>query len=133
VAVEAEAEGEELRFVVLEDTVVVEGDAELPDAFGTALDGRLDPPYRVVAVPQAAGIWALGARRIETALLEGVPGDTIDLGVGEDGATVLVDGERHFGSLAALERLGRERGLEHFAIHAERLDGDLWDVQVAPL
>ena len=60
--VEAEVDGDELGFVVLEETVVVESDGELPDEVVTAFEGRVDPPYRVVGVRQASGLWALGAQ-----------------------------------------------------------------------
>jgi hypothetical protein len=57
----------------------------------------------------------------------------IDLAVGEEGSTLLVDGERGFGSVPALDDLGRARGLDHYVVHAERLDGDLWEVRVGAL
>jgi hypothetical protein len=133
VAVEADAPGNEVRYVVLEDTVLVESDGELPDALAAAFDGRLDPPYRVVGIRRDDGVWALGGRRIETVELPGAPGETIDLAVAEDGETLLVDGERGFGSIPGLDDLARERGLAHSVIHAERLDGDLWEVRVAAL
>jgi hypothetical protein len=40
--------------------------------------------------------------------------------------TLLVDGERAFGSVPALERP------EH-VVRARRIDGDLWEVDEAPL
>jgi hypothetical protein len=40
--------------------------------------------------------------------------------------SLLVDGERSFGGLPALERP------EH-VVRARRLDGDLWEVETAPL
>ena len=43
-----------------------------------------------------------------------------------------VDGERVFGSVPALEARGERAGTE-YAVHAERLDGDLWEVRVSPL
>ena len=53
--------------------------------------------------------------------------------MGEDGAVLLVDGERSFGTIAALEAIARDRGLERYALHAERLDGDVWELRVAAL
>jgi hypothetical protein len=38
-----------------------------------------------------------------------------------------------FGSVPALDALARSRGLQRFAVHAQRLDGDLWEVAVAAL
>jgi hypothetical protein len=37
-----------------------------------------------------------------------------------------------FGTVPALEQLGEAAG-PAYAVHAERLDGDLWDVRVAAL
>ena len=51
--VAAQTEAEELRYAVLEGTVVVESDGELPDEAATAFEGRLEPPYRVVGVGRA--------------------------------------------------------------------------------
>jgi hypothetical protein len=133
VTVEGSADGDEIAFVVLDESVLVESDGELPDSFTDAFEGRLEPPYRVVGIRQDEGVWALGARRIETIELPGVDGDELDLGAGDEEATLLVDGARVFGSVPALEALARSRGLQRFAVHAERLDGDLWEVAVAAL
>ena len=133
VTVEADAPGNGVAFVVLDDSVVIESDGDVPEAFLSAFDGQLDPPYRVVGVRQSAEVWALGARRIETAELPEAPGEEIDLAVGEDGTTVHVDGRPTFGSIPGLDELARQRGLEHYAIHAQRLDGDVWEIGVAAL
>jgi hypothetical protein len=133
VTVEAEAPGDELSYVVLDDTVVIESDGELPDELTRALDGRLEPPYRVVGVRRGEGLWALGARRIETAEVPGLEGDEIALAVGEEGTTLLVDGLQSFGSIPALEHLARDRGLERYALQAERVDGDVWELRVTAL
>lgn len=133
VTVEAEAPGNELGYVVLDDTVVIESDGELPDAITGAFDGRLEPPYHVVGVRRGEGLWALGARRIETAVVPGLEGDEIALAVGEEGTTLHVDGVQSFGSLPALENLARDRGLEYFALQAERVDGDVWELRITAL
>jgi hypothetical protein len=44
---------------------------------------------------------------------------------------LLVDGAPAFGSLASFERLAE--GLDAYVIRGNRLDGDLWEVKVAPL
>jgi hypothetical protein len=38
-----------------------------------------------------------------------------------------------FGSIPELERLGEATGAPAYAVHAERLDADLWEVRVAAL
>jgi hypothetical protein len=63
------------------------------------------------------------ARRIEVVEIpDGPGGDTIEVAPG----SLLVDGERAFGSIPQLEQLGD-------VVRAERLDGDLWEVQIAAL
>ena len=124
-AIEADAPGDEHEFVVLEDEVLVE--AELPDGLVEAFE--LEPPYRVRAVRKAGRTWALAANVIEVARFE-ADGDVIDLAQREGERTLVVDGERAFGSIPALEGLLRA---EDAVVHAERLDGDLWEVRIAPL
>lgn len=99
-----------------------------------AVERELPPPYRAHAVRRGETLWAIQARRLEVLALPGVrDGDTLDLTRTEDGGAELrVDGERVFGSLPALEERGAREGRE-FAIHAERLDGDLWEVKAAAL
>ena len=118
---------------MLEDTVVIESDADLPEALTGAFDGRLEPPYRVVGVRRGEALWALGARRIETEVVPGLEGDEIALAVGEEGTTLHVDGVQTFGSIPALEHLAHDRGLDDFALHAERVDGDVWELRITAL
>jgi hypothetical protein len=122
-----------LAYVVLDETVVIESDAELPEELTGAFDGRLEPPYRVIGVRRGEGLWALGARQIETAVLPGVDGDEIELAVGEEATTLHVDGVQSFGSIPSLEHLARERGLDFFAAQAERIDGDIWELRLTAL
>jgi hypothetical protein len=46
--------------------------------------------------------------------------------------TLVVDGEPAFGGVPALERLAGTQHEEYVA-HAERLDGDLFEIKVSPL
>ena len=112
---------------------MIESDGDLPEEVTGAFDGRLEPPYRVVGVRQGDRLWALGARQIETAVVPGLEGDEIALAVGEEGTTLHVDGVQSFGSLPALENLARDRGLEYFALQAERVDGDVWELRITAL
>ena len=73
------------------------------------------------------------ARRIEVLELPDAPGgDVIDLTRTADGVTLAVDGQRIFGSLPSLEERGEREGAE-YAVRAERLDGDLWEIRAAAL
>jgi len=128
VAVDApEVEGERASFVALPggDLVVEEGPDGL-EPLATALEQEVRPPYRAEAVRRDGGLWAVAGRRIEGVELPGVDGQELELSVHGDERTLLVDGERSFGGLPALERP------EH-VVRARRLDGDLWEVETAPL
>jgi hypothetical protein len=131
--VEAEAPGDELAYVVLEDSVVIESDGDLPEDVTGAFDGRLEPPYRVVGVRRGEELWAFGARRIETAVVPGLEGEEIALAVGEEGTMLLVDGVQRFGSIPALEALARDLGIDWYALHAARVDGDFWELRITAL
>ena len=118
-------EGDSARFVVLPDgTLLVE---EGPDAslepLAAAVEESLAPPYRARAARQSETLWAVQARRIQVVEIpDGPEGDTIEL----TRDSLLVDGERAFGTIPQLEELGD-------VVRAERLDGDLWEVHVAAL
>lgn len=134
----AEVDGldaDEATFVVLPDgSVLVEDgpDASL-EGLAEAVEQELRPPYRAHAVRRGETLWAVEARRIEVLELPGAPdGDTLDLTRTDDGSELYVDGERVFGTVRGLEQRGEREGRE-FAVHAERLDGDLWDVRASAL
>ena len=69
--------------------------------------------------------------RIDVVRLD-VSGDEIDLTVNEGERKLTVDGERSTRPLPGLERLGELESAD-YVVHAERLDGDLWEVRVSPL
>jgi hypothetical protein len=75
----------------------------------------------------------VAARRVEVAELDAdAPGDELELVTGPDGRTLTVDGERVFGSIPELERLGQEVG-DSYVLRARRLDDRLWEVETNPL
>ena len=117
--------GDESAFAVLPDGTLLGEEAQTPLA--DALE--LEPPYRAEAVRREGDLWAVAGRRIEVVeLAQQIDGDTVDLTVVEGERTLTVDGLRSFGSVPELERPQRS-----YAVHAERLDGDLWEVRVSPL
>jgi hypothetical protein len=128
--------GKGIRFVALPDrSLLVEdgADEDDPTPFADALEGALDPPYRVEAVRRHDNVWAVGARSLEViALEEEVGGDEASLSVHDGHHELLVDGERAFGSLPSLEAWASQR-YESFSVTATRLDGNLWEVRLAPL
>ena len=131
----AEVAGHEVGFVALPDgTILVEeeeGDAAL-EPLANAVETQIAPPYRAKAVKQTDRIWAVSAMQIQVARFE-QDGDTIDLTQTNDGRALHVDGMPSFGSVPELERRGEAQGGSAYAVHAERLDDDLWEVRVATL
>ena len=126
-------DGDEVVFVALPDgTLVVEDDRDCT-RLADALEGRLPPPYRAWAVRRSQDRWAVAGRRIEVVELPpDVRGEMLDLTVRDGERALVTDGMPSFGGVPALEQLGGAR-YESFVAHAERLDGDLWDVRVIPL
>src|SRR5262245_40262178 len=127
--------GDAVAFVTLPDGSVLveegdEGDATL-DPLAQAVETELEPPYRALAARQEGDLWAISARRIVVEQFEAA-GDAVELTSHDGERMLLVDGARTFGSIPALERLGERQG-PSYAVLAERLDGDLWEVRVSAL
>jgi hypothetical protein len=108
-------EGDTVRFVTLPDgTLLVEdGPDDSLEPLATAVEQAVPAPYRARAARQGQSLWAIQARRIEVVELP-------------------VDGARIFGSLPRLDEVGARVGRE-FTVHAERLEGDLWEVRATAL
>jgi hypothetical protein len=127
--------GNEVDFVALPDGSLLveqeEGDAAL-DPLAQAVESELIAPYRAHAVRQTDQLWAVSALRIQIAKFE-TDGDVIELTQTSDGKAVRIDGMPVFGSIPELEKLGEASGGAQYAVHAERLDADLWEVRVAAL
>jgi hypothetical protein len=126
--------GDAIEFVALPDGALLveteEGDAEV-DPLAAAVETHLAAPYRARGARQTETLWAVSARRIEVARFE-AEGERLELTQTPEGRTLHVDGVPVFGSVPALERLGEAAG-SAYAVHAERLDADLWEVRVAAL
>jgi hypothetical protein len=130
-----EIDGDVVQFVALPDgSLLVEDGGDSPlDPLATAVESELRAPYRARAVRQSESLWAIEATRLELVSLPDAPGgDAIDVTRTDEGTTTSVDGQRIFGTIPALEELGEQQGRD-FAVHAERLDGDLWEVRAAAL
>lgn len=135
IAAEARLPGDEVHFTALPDgTLIV--DEDVPEGvlapLAEAVEEQLPPPYRAEGTRRGVDLWAIGASAIEVARVpEEVAGDTIQLAVQAGERTLEVDGMRTFGTVPSLEALAR--GLPAFVLRAERLDGELWEVTLAPL
>ena len=119
--------GDRAEFVALPDgsLVVEHGEGDLA-ALATALESEVRPPYRAEAVRRHGTLWAVAGRRIELVELPGLTGEEIELTTHGAERTLLVDGERGFGTIPLLERPEQ-------VVRARRVDGELWEVEAAPL
>jgi hypothetical protein len=128
--------GEEVEFEVLPDgSILVEEEVgeESLAPLAEAIEQMLAAPYRARAVRRGETVWAVAANGIEVVELPpDVRGNEVDVAVQGDEKTLVVDGARAFGSVPELEQLGASR-FESYVVHAERLDGNLWEVRVGAL
>jgi hypothetical protein len=128
-------DGDAVRFVALPDRslLVEDGPDSSLEPLAAAVEAELPPPYRARAVRQGETLWAVQARRIEVLALPDAPeGDALDLTRTADGSELRVDGATAFGSVRGLEERGEREGRE-YAVHAERLEDDLWEVRASAL
>ena len=136
VAVDApDVEGDAVRFVTLPDgsVLVEDGSDSSLDPLASAVEQELKPPYRARAARQSETLWAVQARRIEVLRIpDGPEGDEIELSHTADGTTYAVDDARQFGTVPVLEERGAREGAA-YTVHAERLDGELWEIRAAAL
>lgn len=130
----AELTGDAVTFVALEDgTLVVEQD--VPDdslaPLADAIEEMLDPPYRAAAARNEGDVWTAVAESVQIVSLPGFEAEEVDLTLVDGERTLTVDGEATIRPLAALDAIAEEHA--EVAIHAERVDGDLYAVDVFPL
>ena len=126
--------GDAVTFTALEDgTLVV--DQDVPDdslaPIAEAVEQMLEPPYRAAAAKSEGDVWTAVAESVRIANLPGVDADLIDLTVVDGERTLTADGEVTTRLVPALDELAAEH--ESVALHAERIDGDLYAVDVFPL
>jgi hypothetical protein len=125
-----DAAGDSARFVGLEDgsLLVEEGDGDLT-ALADAIEHEIARPYRATAVRRGETTWAIAAHRLRVIELPEPGGDEIELVLNGEEKTLVVDGNRSFGTMPELEQLADGNAV----IRAARLDGTLWEVRVDPL
>ena len=123
-------EGGTARFVALADgsLLLEEGDGDLTQ-LADAIEQEVERPYRAVAVRRDEKRWAVAAHRLQVIELPEPGGDEVELAVRGDERTLVIDGNRAFGTLPDLEALATGDAV----VRAARLDGDLWEVRVDPL
>lgn len=126
--------GEAVAFVVLGDgTILV--DEDLPDdslaPLADAIEEALPAPYRAAAVRSSGDIWSVVAERVEIVEIPALEGDLVDLNVVVGERELTVDAKHTIRPVPALDALVESYG--DVALHAERVDGDLFAVDVFPL
>ena len=128
--------GDTLEFTTLPDgTLLVED--ELPDEALSPLvevvEQAVAPPYRARAVRSEGDLWAVAANSIQVVEVTAeIRGDTVSLAMQGGERTLLVDERPAWESIPALEQHGAAVHAD-FVLNAERLDGNLWAVEVNPL
>jgi hypothetical protein len=125
-----DVEGASARFVGLEDgsLLLEEGDGDVTP-LADAIEQEVKRPYRATAVRRSVTQWAVAAHGLQVIELPEPGGDEVELAVHAEERTLLIDGNRAFGTLPELEGLVNGDAL----IRAARLDGSLWEVRVNPL
>lgn len=130
----AELGGETVTFVALADgTLVVDDD--VPDGslapLADAVEATLPPPYRAAAVRSGGDVWAVVAESVSVVEIPLAEGDIVDLSVVDGVRELTIDGERTIRPLPSLDALAEQHG--DVSLHAERVDGNLFAVDVFPL
>jgi hypothetical protein len=131
VAVDApDVQGATARFVGLQDgsLLIEEGDGDLT-VLAEAIEREVEAPYRATAIRRGKTQWAVAAHGLRVVELPEPGGDEIELVIKGEEQTLVVDGNRTFGTFPELERLSEGDSV----IRAVRLDGALWEVRVDSL
>jgi hypothetical protein len=128
--------GDRIEFTTIPsgDVIVSEesGDADL-SALADAIERYVDPPYRALAVRQPVDMWAVAAKRIRVAQIPFPDGEKLELSQHGEDRELRVDGESSDAAAPPeLERLGQAAG-DSFYVEAERIDGDLWEIETTAL
>jgi len=123
-------EGANAVFVALEDgsLLVEEGEGDFT-ALADAIEQEVARPYRATAIRRGETQWAVAGHGIGVVELPEPGGDEVELVLRGDEKTLVVDGNRSFGTMPELEQLAKGDAV----IRATRLDGPLWEVRVDQL
>jgi hypothetical protein len=126
--------GDSATFVALEDgTLIVNED--LPNGslvpLADAIEEMVPPPYRAAAARSEGDSWNAVAESVQIVELGGVGAEEVELPVVDGERTLTIGDEQTDRALPGLDALAQEH--DAVAIHAERVDGDLFAVDVFPL
>jgi hypothetical protein len=128
-------EGDTTEFVALADGTLLDESGPADEALGPlaeAVRAALDPPFRAEARRQDAATWAVGASSIVVLEGGGLEGRELELVVTREGRALHVDGRPSFEPAPAFEAAGEREGGE-YVVRANRLAGDLWEVEATAL
>jgi hypothetical protein len=130
-----ELEGDSYAFTALPDSSLVVDDSCEEDLsrLADAVEEQLSPPYGAESARHGDGSWTVAAWPIKVSRFV-ADGDELQLTSVGGERTYTVDGEDASGAPVPREliRLGESRS-EDYAVHASRLDEDLWEMHVNPL
>jgi hypothetical protein len=129
-----ELPGDQVTFTTLGDgEILVEED--VPDGslapLADGLETSIEPPYRAAATRAGGDVWTAVAESVSVVELPGLDADEVVLTVVDGVREITIDGERTSSPLAALDAIAAE--YDSVALHAERIDGSLFAVDVFPL
>ena len=130
-----ELTGASYTFTTLPDGSLIVDDSCTEDLsrLADAVEEHVEPPYRAAASRHDDGLWAVLARPIEVARLA-ADGDELELTSMAGERSYTIDGRSVDAGLApaGLAAFGEARS-DDYAVHAVRLDGDLWEIEADPL
>jgi hypothetical protein len=128
-------DGNAYEFATLPDgSLIVDASCEENlSSLADAVEEHLQPPYRAIGVRQHDRLWMVSARNIEVEQLA-AGGDELMLSSIDGQQTFSIDGQPADATYAPAElaRFG-DVGSDDYAVHATRLDGDLWEIDADPL
>jgi hypothetical protein len=127
--------GDSYEFTTLPDGSMIVDDScdEDLSRLADAVEEHLKRPYRASATRHDDDVWVISARPIEVARLA-ADGDELDLTLLAGERTYTVDGRNVDEALAParLAAFGKARSAD-YAVHAIRIDADLWEIDADPL
>jgi hypothetical protein len=126
--------GNSVTFVALEDgTLIVTEDVADGSLTPVAdqIEEMLAPPYRAAAARGEGDVWTAVAEKVRIVEIADVPADELELTVVDGERTLMIGDEPDPRAVPALDELAEEES--SVAIHAERVDGDTFIVDVFPL
>jgi hypothetical protein len=126
--------GDSVTFVALEDGTLVVTE-EVPDGslapVADQIEEMVSPPYRAAAARSEGDVWTAVAEKVLIVEIPELPADELELTVVDGERTLTIGDEQDERALPALDALAA--GHSSVAIHAERVDGDTFAVDVFPL